>query len=351
MTRYTPTHAKTGRCVARNRSNKRVGFAWGNGPMWDSVCVTVPYYIYKYDGKTDVLRENADMIYRYLEYISSKRDENGLVAIGLCDWSQPRKRGERISAPLILTDSVTVYDIAVKSAFIFNIIAQTDRAEKAKKLAAEMKDSIRKHLRDYTSLTALGNCQTSQASPPHFAIFEMYETKNTYKRLKEFIAQKDDHAYCGMIGLRYIFELLANSGDIDLALKMICREDEPSYGSMIRRGAMGLCEITMENGLNESENHHFLGDIVRIFHNFIAGLRVNPNMTDINEIIFAPIIPSTLEYANGSFEFKKGTCEFGWERKDGSVIANIAVPKNVHGYFIYGNKKLALKEGINTFCL
>ena len=24
------------------------GFKWGNGPAWDSVCVNLPYYIYKY---------------------------------------------------------------------------------------------------------------------------------------------------------------------------------------------------------------------------------------------------------------------------------------------------------------
>ena len=327
------------------------GFKWGNGPMWDSAAVIVPYYIYKYDGNKDVIRECSDMIYRYLKYIETRRDENGLVAIGLGDWCQPRKDGEDISAPLILTDSITVYDIARKSAYLFEVIGETDKSEYAKSLADDMRLAIREHLIDADTMTALGSCQTSQTLIISHGIVDESEKTRAYARLIDFIKEKDSHLYCGMIGLRYIFDVLADGGDIDLALRMICRDDEPSYGSMIRRGATSLCESIMENGLNESENHHFLGDIIRIFHNRIAGLRINPYMCDVNEILFSPVIPTELDFANGEYTFKSGKAIFGWRKTADGIIAYITVPDGVKGKIIFGTLDLELNAGYNEFLI
>ena len=327
------------------------GFKWGNGPMWDSAAVIVPYYIYKYDGNKDVIRECSDMIYRYLKYIESRRDEKGLVAIGLGDWCQPRNKGEDISAPLVLTDSITVYDIAKKSAFLFDAIGENERSEYANALADGMRRAIREHLIDLNTMTANGNCQTSQTMIIFHGIIDESEKQMAYARLIDFINEKDTHLYCGMIGLRYIFDVLIDGGDVDLALRMICRPDEPSYGSMIERGATSLCEILAENGLNESENHHFLGDIIRIFHSRIAGLRVNPYMRDCNEVLLSPVIPSDMDFADGVYSFKSGSCKFGWRKTNAGIVAYITVPEGVKGKFTSGTLDLELKEGYNEFLI
>ena len=154
-----------------------------------------------------------------------------------------------------------------------------------------------------------------------------------------------------MIGLRYVFEVLTLGGDVDTALNMICREDEPSYAAMIKRGATSLCESLMENGLNESENHHFFGDIIRLFLCYIAGLRINPYMRDVNEIIFSPNIPSGMDKTSGSFTFKSGKCDFGWKRTEIGITAFIDVPNGVYGEYVYSGTKLPLKEGYNEFSI
>ncbi|MGN0182519.1 MAG: family 78 glycoside hydrolase catalytic domain, partial [Candidatus Ornithomonoglobus sp.] len=92
------------------------GFDWGNGPAWDSVCVNVPYYIYKYTGDASVIDENVFLIMKYLCYIESRRNERGLIAVGLGDWVDPfEAENGHIASPLELTDSVTVYDMAKKA--------------------------------------------------------------------------------------------------------------------------------------------------------------------------------------------------------------------------------------------
>ena len=62
------------------------GFEWGNGPAWDKVLFELPYMIWKYRGETEPILENAHAMMSYLEYISGRRDENGIIAVGLGDW-------------------------------------------------------------------------------------------------------------------------------------------------------------------------------------------------------------------------------------------------------------------------
>lgn len=327
------------------------GYKWGNGPFWDQAAVVVPYFIYKYDGDLAAFSENADMIAKYLRYIAARRDGRGLIAVGLGDWVQPKNRELGILAPLELTDSVTVYDIADKSEYMFRLVGRAEDADFARKLKDDMRRSVRKHLIDYDSMTAAGTCQTSQAMLLYFDIFDASERERAYQQLIEIIAADGEHLMCGVIGLRYIFEVLLRHGDIDLALHMMCRPDEPSYGAMIERGATALCEALDINGLQESENHHFFGDIIRIFISLIAGLSVNPRADDKNTLSFAPIVPGGLDYARAHYDFECGKALAGWEKQGNRVRFYAEIPEGVSGKFLYSGKETALAPGYNEFIL
>ena len=325
------------------------GYAWGNGPFWDQAAVVVPYFIYKYDGDPRPLRENADMISRYIRYVASRRDERGLVEIGLGDWVEPGSVGRGFLAPLVLTDSVTVYDIADKAEYIFHVLGRAEDERFANSLKCEIKSAIREHLIDRETATAQGNCQTSQALLLYFGLFEKEDRGRAYRRLIDIIEADGRHLTTGVIGLRYIFEVLISGGDVDLAIEMIRRPDEPSYGAMIERGATALCESLDVNGLNESENHHFLGDILRVFTSLVAGLRVNPALVDKNTFLFAPSVPSGLDYAKAEYDFAEGKLTVGWERLDGYIRFYADVPRGINGRFVYGGLSRELTPGKNEF--
>lgn len=320
------------------------GYAWGNGPFWDQAAVVVPYYVCKYDGDLTPARENADMILRYLKYIASRRDERGLVATGLGDWVEPGYVGRGFLASLVLTDSVTVYDIADKSEYLFARLGRDEDVAFAANLRAEMRKAIREHLIDRESATALGSCQTSQALLLYFGLFDG-DRERAYRRLVEIIEADGRHLTTGVIGLRYIFEVLIDGGDVDLAIELIRRPDEPSYGAMIERGATALCESLDVNGLNESENHHFLGDILRVFVSLVAGLRVNPALDSEESFLFAPSTPALLDYARAEYDFKGGRAVCSWERVGDKVRFIADVPEGVTASFRYGRTVTDLESG------
>ena len=325
------------------------GYSWGSGPAWDAVIFNVPYYIYRYDGRTDIISDNADMMEKYLRYISTRRDERGLVACGLGDWCQPRGEGEAIASPLEFTDSLQVIEMAEKGARMFEVIGRTEAREYAEKLAGDMRRAVREHLIDKERRLAAGECQTSQAIALRFGLFNEDERADAYRNLIRMIEEKDGHVSCGMIGLRHIFHVLFEHGDCDLALKMITRDDAPSYGSMIRLGGTALFESLIPNGLNESQNHHFYGDILHLFIAGLVGIRVNPTLTNPGSAVITPTVPRSISHASASYDFKQGTLSVKWLKiSDTHIRVEISVPSDVSATFDYKGYIAPLTEGKNS---
>ena len=318
------------------------GFEWGNGPAWDSVCVNIPYYVYKYTGDDAILYENADMIFRYLNYITTRMDERGLIAIGLGDWCQPIRQelpagkeptdNDLYSSPLEFTDSAIILDMCKKATLVFDRTGRTLQKEFAQKLHDRLLDAIRTHLIDADAALAVGNCQTSQALGIEFDIFTEEEKPKAYENLVKIIHEQKDFMGVGMIGARYLFHVLAKGGDADLALKMITRPEWPSYGNWIARGATSLWEdFVRPQGKQNSKNHHFFGDISAWFIRYIAGLKPNPNMEGIDKIEVSPCFATSLTYASAHFDAPKGRVEVSWKREADKIALFVTLPEGMSG--------------------
>lgn len=325
------------------------GYNWGNGPVWDSAILNVVYHIYKYYGRVDVIEENADMIIRYLRYIADRRDEKGLIAVGLPDWCQPGKKDSQPDSPLVFTDSSQIYHSALRSAFLFEIIGRNNDAEYARKLGAEMKKSIRNNLIDFETMTVAGNCQTSQAVALNMGLFEKEEIPFAYKRLKEIIQRDDYKINCGMIGLRNIFHVLAKNGDIALAVEMITKKNAPSYQDMIDRGGTALFESMTPNGFQESQNHHFYGDVINLFITKIAGLNVNPNMNDIYEICLKPYGLPNGEFVNTIYTCGESKLIIRLQKFNDKFKYYVLSEGAFYGTVNLNGKIMELKKGLNVY--
>ena len=317
------------------------GFAWGNGPAWDSVCVNLPYYICRFTGETDVITENAGMILRYLYYISGKRDERGLIAVGLGDWLDPFEAVHGgIASPLRVTDSATVYDMARKAAFLFERAGLKREADYAAAFAEDMRRSFRQYLIDPDTRLVDGSCQTSQAIALETGLFDEKELQDARRRLVEIIHRDGEVNACGMIGLRYIYHALVHAGEADLAYRLITSTSRSCYGYWMTHGATSLWESfpDLSVGTEGSKNHHFMGDISSLFIQEFAGLKPNPDFGDVNACEISPQFVMALEYAEASYLAPKGKFTVRWDRTGAGILLKIRVPEG-------GKARLVLPEG------
>lgn len=302
------------------------GFTWGNGPAWDSVLAYLPYFTYVYRGKTDMITESVSSFMAYLRYLRTRCDENGLLSIGLGDWCHVG--GITPKSPLILTDSVMAMDIAGKIAFMLDAVGLGDKADLARGEAKRYREAIRKNLINFSNMSVIGECQTSQAMCIFYGVFDESEENMAFERLLEYIHGADDHIDLGVLGGRVIFHVLSRFGYSSLAYKMITRDDYPSYGNWLKRGATTLWEDFHPDGVS-SMNHHFWGDISGWFIKCIAGLRLNPDGRDVNTLKITPSFIDALDHATAYHTAPAGKITVSWRREDGGITLELDIPENI----------------------
>lgn len=336
------------------------GYDWGNGPAWDSVCVNLPYYIYKFDGDLSAAIESEPTILRYLNYIMSRRNKRGLIEIGLGDWLDPFERENgHVASPLEFTDSAMVHDMAVKASHLFQA-AKMDYAKNfAANIAKDIRQAIRTHLIDWETMTVSGECQTSQAIALETGIFQSEELPAARKRLIEIVHRDQDENHCGMIGLRYIFHALTNAGESDLAYHLITSRNRTGYARWIAEGATTLGEAFDDPHIRiYSRNHHFLGDISSWMIQEIAGIKPNPTVCDIYSCVISPNFIKALSHAEATYISAAGEIRCQWKRTDDGITLSVQIPEQIHGvihirdgYQFNGETTLPLLHGSNVYLL
>lgn len=308
------------------------GYGRGFGPSWDCVLAWLPYYVYVYRGTTDMIYESRKSLIRYLDFLESDINEDGLLCRGLGDWCHVSRGTNGYLSPLEFTSSISGMDIAEKAQFLFNAVGMKAEAEKAEALAMKLRKALRKKHINTATMTASGNCQTSQALAIYYNLFTAEERQNAVKKLIELINEKDGHMDIGVLGARVLFHVLADEGYADLAFNMIVRDDYPSYGNWIKEGATTLWEQFEEDiGRVSSMNHHFWGDISSWFIQHIAGIRLNPDRHNADEVNIEPTFISALSFADAYHIAPAGKISTHWERNGDKITLTVEAPDCMQG--------------------
>lgn len=315
------------------------GFDWGNGPAWDSVLFFLPYTIYQYRGDTRVIHENAHAMLRYLDYIAGRRDERGIVEIGLGDWCPVGRAPEAYKLPLGLTDSIMVMSCSRMAAELFEAVDMTVQASFARTLEREMREAIRCAYLDPSTMLLAGNCQSAQAMGLYYGVYDQAERAEAFKRLMEIIEADGRHMDVGFLGGRVLFHVLSDFGQTELAFHMITKPDYPSYGNLLERGATSLWEMFLPEGqLSGSENHHFWGDINHWFVRQLAGINVNPKGGNPNHILIKPRFVAALDFVKASYEAVDASLQLEWRREGDVIVLDIHADEGLE-------IELALEQG------
>ena len=307
-------------------------YDWGNGPAWDLVLAELPYQAYRYRGDLQIVQEAAIPLMRYLTYLTTKRQENGLVCFGLGDWCDADAPQLFCNTPLVVTDSIICVDLARKAAFLFDLLGYDTFRRFAQEFAESMLADIRRELLDLEHFRVYGDTQCAQAMAMYYGIFTEAEFDGAIAHLLELIREKDGHFATGILGARVLFRLLAEHGHAELALNMIIREDPPSYGFMVRQGATALWE-EMDGSLplRGDDNHHFWGDISAWFYRYLGGIRPNPTGESCDRLDIAPCFVSQVNSVEASYRMGAGTVQVAWQRTGGGILLDLVVPDRATG--------------------
>ncbi len=305
---------------------------WGydeglNGPAWDCVLFNLPYMAYKYRGNTEIIKENAGAMLRYLELMAQKRDAEGIIAYGLGDWVPVGKPCDQYDADLGFTSSVMVFDMCQKAEMMFSAIGYELHKDFACKLKKEILQAIRDKYIDFVNFTVKDKSQTSQAMAIFYGIFEEHEKQAGFQALLS-ILRKDHYDFtCGCLGVRVLFHVLADFGEVSLAYELITRKTFPSYGYWLDKGETTFLETfsKYDKYYGSSKNHHFQGDIVNWFMRVIGGL----NVQNSNFVKISPCFIDEIDWCRVSHSLPNGKMEIYWQRDQDKIILEINVDDGI----------------------
>lgn len=334
------------------------GFKWGSGPAWDIAIVAIPYMLYRINGNLDCFKESADSIYKYIEYIPTVLNKDGLAEYGLIDWCEVNSLN---STPLVITDTLTLLNLCDMAEKLFIAAGDKKRAENCKKLFLNLKSAFRKKHMDLKTKSVIPATQSGQAMAMYYGAFDKEEMPEALIRLKELIAKYDGHFQVGVLGARVLFRVLSDMGEAELAYSMITRPDFPSYGWQVTMGFTALLEsikkLTVKAPFTEclfedgsvggrSLNHHFWGDVSGWFYETIGGLRINPCLTSWRDVVIDPCFIKSLDYAKATHVYKGiGTLTVEWKRENEKIKLTVTVPEGINATYSKTGKKLS--AGVN----
>ena len=313
-------------------------FDWGTGPNWDASLIECGYVVYKYTGNKRVLFDNIEAIERYLKFLETKVNEEGLIAFGLWDWCQIGSDNfENKGAPLDITDTLRSMDMCRKAALFAEVLGLEGLRRYASDFAKELLTAFRKKYVKNGKMTS--TFQTALASALYFHAVEP-ERKNVFAQLLEAIERANGHFDVGILGARVLFRVLSDFGQAELAYRLITQPSFPSYAYHIRLGETTLHEsfhllkdgaLRKANGEKiDSLNHHFWGDVSAWMISYIGGIKVNEAGDDADRVKIAPCFLKNLQFAESYYNHTKGRIFVRWERADGQRIRLfIEIPEGV----------------------
>jgi alpha-L-rhamnosidase len=292
------------------------GYAWGNGPAWDSAYALIPWYLYLYRGDERILREHYDRLKLYVDYLTTRADE-GIVSIGLGDWVPAKTK-----TPAAVTSTGYYYTDTVIVARIAKLIGKTKDAAKYEKLAEEIRTAFNRTFYNGDGTYANGS-QTAQSCALYQGLVTGENRQATIEHLVRNVREQNEHLDTGILGAKYLFNSLSDSGHHALAFRVACQRTFPSYGHWIEQGATTLWEAWDGEG---SRNHIMFGDISAWFYKYLAGIRVDPEHPAFRHIILRPEPTGDLTWVKASHDSMFGEIRSDWSITEGVFHWKITVP-------------------------
>ncbi len=295
------------------------GYAWGNGPAWDSAFVLIPFYLYEYCGDTRVLGDHYDAMKRYVDYLTTKA-KDGIVSIGLNDWA-PYKT----TTPADITSTAYYYKDAQIVAVAAEVLCKAEEAKQYRELASSIREAFNRKFYDANTGLYGNGSQTALSCALYQGLVEPAEKERVFHNLVAAVEKRDWHIDTGILGAKYLLNALLENGRADVAYRIATQKDLPSWGWWLEQGATTLWE--QWNG-TESRNHIMFGDISAWFYKALAGIRPDPASPGFKHFSIRPEVVGDLTWVKAQYQSASGLIRSEWKRAGGQFTLKITVPAN-----------------------
>jgi alpha-L-rhamnosidase len=204
-------------------------------------------------------------------------------------------------------------------------IASVPARETYLALADQIKEAFNARFYDPKTGRYADGSQTAQGCALYQGMVEPEEHEKVLARLKEAIVEKDNHPWFGILGTKYVPNVLTNEGYADLALTMLAQTTYPSWGHWLEQGATTLWE-TWEGP--DSQNHIMFGDISAWMYKTLAGISPDAASPGFRHFIIRPRILKGITWVSAEHRCMYGLIRSSCRVEGDSILFDIEIPAN-----------------------
>jgi alpha-L-rhamnosidase len=290
---------------------------------WGSAYILIPWYMYLYYGDTAILKKHYDGMTKFMHYLHSIRDEDGLVVeIELGEWVPPAPT----KIPPSFVSSAFYYHNLTLMTKIANMVDKNSDSELFMARAEKLKHAFNeRYLNVHENSYSIGY-QGANVFPLAFGLVPEELVEKVFNSLVHNIeVNTKGHFDTGMMGTPYLLEVLTKHGRTDLAYTVMNQRDFPSYGYNIERGATTLWETWSGK---DSHSHPMFGSVCAWFYRGLAGINPDPENPGFKHTIIKPNAVDELDFVEATHHSMYGEIASNWRYDDGKFTLNIRIPPN-----------------------
>jgi alpha-L-rhamnosidase len=321
---------------------------WGSrpaDPAWGTAYPLIAWYVYQYYGDKRILEDHYEGIKKYVEFLRSSA-EDGLVKFShYGDWVAVEK-----PPGSIVSSFYYYYDVKILAEMAVLLGKETD-AKTYGNLAAAIKTAFHKEYFNPKTGNYADGTQTANALPLFLDIVPKESRGAIWGSLfNDIVYKHDSHLTTGIIGTKYIMEVLTSSGSADLAYDIATKTTYPSWGYMIENGATTLWELwQLRQGPSmNSHNHPMFGSVGAWLYKALAGINLAPGSVGFERIRIEPQMVRDLRHAAGSTQTPRGEVSSSWKRDGRSVTLEVVIPVGSEAEVIipqFNIENVVIREG------
>ncbi len=312
----------------------------GGAAGWADAGVIVPWTVWRVYGDRRIIERHWHAMVAWLEHIR-RGNPDGLrrhdLGNNYGDWlCIPADTTFRTQSPM-KTLLATAYwaDDAAKLA---RMAREIGRDREARRFRAKFERVREAFQREFLRADGRLAVETQTAYLLALAMDLLPEAMRgrAVAHLVADIRAHGDHLSTGFIGVSHLNPVLTLAGHIDLAYRLLLKEDYPSWLYPVRHGATTIWERW--NGWTEQDgffhphmnsfNHYSLGSVGEWLYRHVAGIELDPGVPGFQRFGLRPYPGEALTFVRASYRTLHGVIESAWRREGAAFTWTIRIPPN-----------------------
>jgi alpha-L-rhamnosidase len=298
---------------------------------WGDAVITVPHTLWRTYGDTRVIEQNYEAMAAWLDYLTANSSGYLRPDAGYGDW--------------LNLDDETPRDLVGTAYFahVANLMAQMAEAVGKPDDAARYRtlfDNIRAAFQDaYLTApdgTLPGDTQAGYVLALAFDLVPDEDRAALAEHLVRNVAERDWHLSTGFLGTPELLRVLADTGHLDVAYRLLTQRSYPSWGYEVEQGATTMWERwdsirpdgSFQDPSMNSFNHYAYGAVGNWMYRTIAGINDDPAQPGYRHTQIKPQPGGGLTSAKATFESMYGTIVSSWRQAGPQLMLDVTIPVN-----------------------